>query len=513
MVSFSLNINRSWRSAWFKYFVVTICVFLFAAPVFAQSISGNVGLEGVTLTFSDGGGSATSIAGGAYTHVVAAGWSGTVTPSIAGYTFTPAARDYTDVQTDLTNEDYTPLINTYTISGTIQDGGSTPIAGVVMSGLPGSPSTDGSGFYTASVDHGWSGTVTPTLAGYTFSPPNTVYSNVTSDQLNEDYTATLLTFTITGTITDGSNPLLGVTVNGLPGNPLTNALGVYTATVNYGFSGTATPSLSGYSFAPVSRPYTSVTASQTAQDYVGTLGSYTISGTIQDGGSAPIAGVVMSGLPGSPSTDGSGFYTASVDHGWSGTVTPTLAGYTFSPPNTVYSNVTSDQLNEDYTATLLTFTITGTITDGSNPLLGVTVNGLPGNPLTNALGVYTATVNYGFSGTATPSLSGYSFAPVSRPYTSVTASQTAQDYVGTLGSYTISGTIQDGGSAPIAGVVMSGLPGSPSTDGSGFYTASVDHGWSGTVTPTLAGYTFAPPNTVYSNVTRISSTRITRRRF
>jgi len=58
-----------------------------------------------------------------------------------------------------------------TISGTITYGGS-PLAGVVMSGLPGDPVpvTNASGFYTAAVDSDWSGTATPTLAGYTFTP-------------------------------------------------------------------------------------------------------------------------------------------------------------------------------------------------------------------------------------------------------------------------------------------------------------------------------------------------------
>ncbi|MGA2092467.1 MAG: metallophosphoesterase, partial [Sedimentisphaerales bacterium] len=58
-----------------------------------------------------------------------------------------------------------------------------------------------------------------------------------------------------------------------------------------------------------------------------------------------------------------------------------------------------------------TFTITGTVTDGVTGLAGVTINGLPGSPVTNGSGVYTATVNYGFSGTATPTLAGYTFAP------------------------------------------------------------------------------------------------------
>ncbi len=82
---------------------------------------------------------------------------------------------------------------------------------------------------------------------------------------------------------------------------------------------------------------------------VTTPSSLTISGTITSG-EAPLAGVVMSGLPGNPLTNPAGFYTASVDYDWSGTVTPALAGYAFTPANRTYTNITSDQTGQNFTA-------------------------------------------------------------------------------------------------------------------------------------------------------------------
>ena len=76
------------------------------------------------------------------------------------------------------------------ISGTILFN-SSPLAGVVMNGLPGNPATAASGYYSSSVDFDWSGTVTPTLAGYVFTPASRNYSNVTSDQAGQDYAAAL----------------------------------------------------------------------------------------------------------------------------------------------------------------------------------------------------------------------------------------------------------------------------------------------------------------------------------
>ena len=72
--------------------------------------------------------------------------------------------------------------------------------------------------------------------------------------------------------------------------------------------------------------------------------------------------------------------------------------------------------------------VTGTVMLSGAPLSGVEMSGLPGNPTTNALGVYTTTVAAGWSGTVTPTLSGYSFTPSSRTYTGLTTDQTGQNY-------------------------------------------------------------------------------------
>ncbi len=64
------------------------------------------------------------------------------------------------------------------------------MGGVVLAGLPDDPTTDSEGYYQASVPASWSGTVTPTKAGYTFEPASRAYAGVTSDQPDQDHTAT-----------------------------------------------------------------------------------------------------------------------------------------------------------------------------------------------------------------------------------------------------------------------------------------------------------------------------------
>ena len=168
--------------------------------------------------------------------------------------------------------------------------------------------------------------------------------------------ATELTQTISGYVrTSGGAGISGVVMSGLSGNPSTSADGSYSGTVDYGWSGTVTPTKAGYNFSPSSQNYSNVTSNQT-QNYTGTLQTFTVSGYVRTSGGAGISGVVMSGLSGNPSTAADGSYRGTVDYGWSGTVTPTKAGYTFSPSSQNYSNVTSNQ-TQNYTGTLQTFTV------------------------------------------------------------------------------------------------------------------------------------------------------------
>ncbi|HJV90785.1 MAG TPA: putative Ig domain-containing protein [Holophagaceae bacterium] len=79
-----------------------------ATPIL-YSISGNAGVGGATLSYTDGTAkTATADGSGAYTFTVPLGWSGTVTPSKpGGYTFTPANRTYTNLAGNQANQNYT----------------------------------------------------------------------------------------------------------------------------------------------------------------------------------------------------------------------------------------------------------------------------------------------------------------------------------------------------------------------------------------------------------------------
>ncbi|MCX7017213.1 MAG: hypothetical protein NTW86_32395 [Candidatus Sumerlaeota bacterium] len=387
----------------------------------------------------------------------------------------------------------------FVIAGQVQMN-SVGVGGVAMNGLPGNPLTDLNGAYGVLVPQGWSGTVRPAKTGYVFSPSFRDYSNVQFDLLGEDYTATALTYKISGQITSAGTPVAGAVVYGLPGNPATSVIGQYNAWVDYGWSGTATPVKVGLLFQPPSRTYANVTHSLAKQDYDSTTTLRTISGRVTKDG-VGLAGVALDGFPGPVVTDANGYYSTTVGYGFSGLAIPSRAGATFEPPNRAYTDVTVDQVAQDYVATLSTFTVEGHISAEGAGLAGVALTGFPGNPVTDVNGDYLATVEYGWAGTVAPAKPGFSFDPANRVYVNVVANLTDHDYVATAILYRMSGQVTENG-LPLFGVPLVGLPGNPVTLSSGRYNVYLPYGWSGTFAPQKAGYSFNPASRSWANVAR-----------
>jgi len=87
----------------------------------------------------------------------------------------------------------------------------------------------------------------------------------------------------------------------------------------------------------------------------GTLPEHTISGHVCTSWGTGISGVTMTGWPNTPPvTDSNGYYTGTVSNGWSGTIIPSKNNHAFSPLSIAYSNVTSNQSNQDYIASVIT---------------------------------------------------------------------------------------------------------------------------------------------------------------
>ncbi len=368
------------------------------------SISGTIkdsegkAIEGVALSFSNGGGTATTDSKGYYLRKVSYGWSGDATPSKSSYTFSPSSRSYTNVIVDQINQDYTASI-VHTISGSVKTAEGQGVEGVtiVFNNQGGTATTNSKGYYSQIVSDGWSGTATPSKTGYTFSPSERIYENIASDQTGQDYTASLLTYKISGTVrlASSSTPLEGVVMNGLPGSPTTNASGYYEAIVNYGWSSTVTPARARYVFSPPQRIYGNATSDKPNQDYTAYPG-WAISGSVRtsEGNAMLSVNISFSNEGGTAMTDSSGNYSQMLREGWSGTATPSRSGYTFSPASRDYTNLTSDLMSQNYTGQPIPYTLTISADSGG------TTQPPPGS--------YTYDFGTQVSVTATPN-SGYSF--------------------------------------------------------------------------------------------------------
>ena len=211
------------------------------------------------------------------------GTSGSTSDPISGATSssypTPALTQTTNYWVRVSNAYGTADSNTATIflnlpwvSGSAKTAMGQGVAGVtlVFSGSQGTATTDAAGNYSSQVTSGWSGTTTPQKTGYSFSPSSRSYTNVTSDRTGEDYTASLMTFAISGSVkTTGGQGVAGVilTFSGGQGSATTDADGNYSQLVNYIWSGTVTPSKTNTNLFPVRRRYMNVSSAIAGQNY------------------------------------------------------------------------------------------------------------------------------------------------------------------------------------------------------------------------------------------------------
>jgi hypothetical protein len=214
-------------------------------------------------------------------------------------------------------------------------------------------------------------------------------------------------------------------------------------------------------------------------------------------GNAGVGSATLSYRDGSDkrvTADAIGNYTIRVPLNWTGTITPSKSGYLFSPASASFTNLTANQTIQNFSATRI-FVISG-----NAGIAGATLSYTNGTPLTvtsDASGNYSINVPSGWTGTVTPSKPGYSFAPVNRSYTNVTANQTAQNYVATFITYNITGNTVVGG---VTLTYTDGVPQFATSDGSGNYVITVPQGWTGVVTPHKIGYSFTPASISYTNV-------------
>jgi Carboxypeptidase regulatory-like domain len=251
-------------------------------PPTTYSISGTIspaaGGNGATVTLS-GAASATVTANsaGAYSFAGLANGTYMVTPSQAGYNFTPSNQSVTVNGANVNGINFTATAqnSTFNISGTITPAAGGSGATVTLSGAGTATTTaDSSGAYTFTGLANGTYAVTPSKAGYTFSPAsqNATVNGANVTGINFTATAQTNTFSISGTITP--------TAGGSGATVMLSGPAAATSTAdtsgNYSFTGlangtyTVTPSNTGFTFSPASESVTVNGANQTGVNFTAT---------------------------------------------------------------------------------------------------------------------------------------------------------------------------------------------------------------------------------------------------
>lgn len=241
-------------------------------------------LSGVTLTLSGAATMTTTTdANGDYSFTGLSNGNYTITPSRTGYTFTPANRAVSVSGSNITNQNFTGAVSsaTFSISGIITNSGN-PMANVTVN-LTGTANatttTNISGIYTFTGLSNGSYTVTPSQAGFSFTPAHRSVTINNANSTGQDFVGVAVspgTYSISGTVRTrdlggrGGTPLPGVTIT-LGG--IASATTTTDTNGNYSFSGlsngnyTVTPSQTGHTFTPVSRAVTINNANVTGQNF------------------------------------------------------------------------------------------------------------------------------------------------------------------------------------------------------------------------------------------------------
>ncbi|MEI8305574.1 MAG: carboxypeptidase regulatory-like domain-containing protein [Chloroflexales bacterium] len=162
------------------------------------------------------------------------------------------------------------------IAGHVTDSSAHPLAEVSLSirqgsAIIGTTITGSDGTYRfADLTTGIDYSVAALKTGYVFTPLTAFITPLTIDQGEVNFIGSVITYTISGRITNNNSlPLVGVSISNGTRTTTTDSSGVYTLSGVPPGAYTLTAMMRGYSFTPVIRSIT-VTGNLSGQDFIGT---------------------------------------------------------------------------------------------------------------------------------------------------------------------------------------------------------------------------------------------------
>jgi len=399
--------------------VANVVVTLSAAPT---------GTFDPVLTGSNGNFSLIHVTAGTYT----------VTPALAGYSFTPASRTVTVTDAHVGAQDFT-AIPWASLGGTIKDASNVAVSGALVtispvpSGVPATVTTNAGGAYSFPRVPPGTYTLTPVRSGNSFNPGTRGITVATANIANLNFTAGP-GYTIAGRIAWSNGVgMANVRVTRTQSTtPIyTNASGYFTFTGVPNGSYQITPSLAPYSMLPA---YTVAVVNGANVGSINFTGGYTINGRIYNSAGAAIVNVsvLRTGSPYPVYTNTAGYYTFGGVAPGTYTVTPTLAGYGFAPQTRSMTITDANSVNQNFVASS-GYILSGrvmTSTGAAIPNVTVTRSGSTLTAVTNSSGYYTFTGVPNGVYTVTPTLAGKTFAPVNKSVTVSGANVGNQNFIG-----------------------------------------------------------------------------------
>jgi hypothetical protein len=466
------------------------------------------GLGQVSVELSGSGSEVTtSDVDGNYVFLAEAEGNYTVTISKTHYLFSPAETTLNNL-TGNEIRNFSGNLVSYVVSGQVKSNG-VGLSGVtvaVSGAQAATTTTDSSGNFSFQLTAEGNYTLTPAKTHHTFSPGSLSFDHLAGNS-NANFTGTRLNYILSGKISENGIGLKGVLVTlsgSQSGSITTDSGGDYAFTVPSEGNYSVTPTLSHYTFSPAQSTYTNL-GGDNAAAFAATLNRHAISGKVTNatGGALPNVTVSLSGAEtGTTLTDNAGnFAFVNLPAGKDYSVTVTKQNYSFISPTQTFNGISSDQI-ATFSGSLVSYTISGQVIAEGKALDGalITLSGSqPGTITTNSTGKYSFTVTAEGNYTVAVSKTHYTFSPQSTNFTSLARNESA-DFGATVNRHAISGRVTTETGAAIKSVTIA-LSGPESrlttTDANGnFAFNNLAAGGTYTVTPSLTGYEFSPPEKV-----------------
>ena len=340
------NFSVSQQSA-----IVSITGFISPVP---NGTATTVTLSGATNA------TATTDSSGKYTFNRLPAGSYTLTPNKTGFTFSPSSRTVTASGPDVTEVDFSvnqpPVI--VSISGFVSPKANGTATTVTLSGATNATATtDSSGKYTFNRLPAGSYTLTPNKTGFTFSPSSRTVTASGPDVTEVDFSVNQppVIVSISGFVSPKANgTATTVTLSGATNaTATTDSSGKYTFNRLPAGSYTLTPNKTGFTFSPSSRTVIASGPDVTGVNFTVNQPPVivSISGFVSPTANSTATTVTLSGATNATATtNSSGKYTFSGLPAGSYTLTPSKAGFTFSPSMRLVTSSSANLTGVNFTA-------------------------------------------------------------------------------------------------------------------------------------------------------------------